>query len=65
MRAKQILRAGLKKEILFLTPADFNIYISFLKSRKRQYKVLEKVKNADGSITATIVEDYNGVKLLT
>ena len=64
MRAKQILRAGLKKEVLFQTPADFDNHIFFLKSRKRQYKILEKVENADGSITATIVEDYNGVKLL-
>lgn len=65
MRAKQILRAGLKKEVLFQTPADFDNQIFFLKSRKRQYKILEKVENADGSITATIVEDYNGAKLLT
>ena len=64
MRAKQILRAGLKKEILFQTPADFDNHILFLKSRRRQYKILEKVENADGSITATIVEDYNGVKLM-
>ena len=65
MRAKSILRAGLKKEILFQTKSDFDNHILFLKSRKRKYKVLEKVEGADGSITATIVEDYNGVKLLT
>lgn len=64
MRAKKILRAGLKKEILFQTALDFNNHINFLKIRRRQYKILEKVENADGSITATIVEDYNGVKLM-
>lgn len=65
MRAKTILRAGLKKEILFQTKSDFDNHILALKSRRRNYKVLKKVEGADGSITVTIVEDYNGVKLLT
>ena len=65
MRAKTILRAGLKKEILFQTQADFDNHLLALKSRKRKYKVLEKSKNPDGSVQVTIVEDYNGVKLLT
>ena len=65
MRAKQMLRAGLKKEILFQTKGDFENHILFLKSRKRKYKVLEKSEAPDGTITAVIVEDYNGVKLMT
>ena len=65
MRAKTILRAGLKKEILFQTQADFDNHLLTLKNRKRKYKVLQKYKGPDGSVQVTIVEDYNGVKLLT
>lgn len=64
MRAKMILRAGLKKEILFQTKGDFEDHIFHLKSRKRKYKVLEKHEGSDGSVQVTIVEDYNGAKLL-
>ena len=64
MRAKQILRAGLKKEILFQTQEDFDNHLSYLKLRKRQYKVLQKYKAPDGTVTVTIVESYNDVKLL-
>ena len=64
MRAKTILRAGVKKEILFQTALDFNNHINYLKGRKRQYKVLKKTEAPDGTITAVIVEAYNGVKLL-
>ena len=65
MRAKKILRAGLKKEILFQTQADFDNHLLALKNRKRKYKVLQKYKGTDGSVQVTIVEDYNGAKLLT
>ena len=65
MREKRILRAGLKKEILFQTKGAFENHILFLKSRKRKYKVLEKSEAPDGTVTVVIVEDYNGVKLLT
>ena len=65
MRAKQILRAGLKKEILFQSALDYNNHIQLLKYRKRKYKVLEKINNPDGTVRVTIVEDYNGVKLMT
>ena len=64
MRAKQILRAGLKKEILFQTQEDFDNHLSYLKMRKKQYRVLTKYKGSDGTVAVTIIESYNGVKLL-
>lgn len=64
MRAKIILKAALKKLVLFANENEFDNYLRHLRDRRRQYKVLEKRVNDDDSVTAVISEQYNDVQLM-
>lgn len=64
MKSKKIIKAGLKKLVLFVNDEECEKHLRHLRERRIRYKILEKRFNDDDTVTVTIVEQYNDVELL-
>lgn len=64
MRAKKIIKAGLKKLILFTSEDECEKHLQHLADRKIRFRILEKRTNDDDTVSMVLVEQYNSVELL-
>lgn len=64
MRSKKIIKAGLKKLILFVSEDECEKHLKHLTDRKIRYRILEKRTNDDDTVSMVLVEQYNNVELL-
>ena len=64
MRSKKIIKAGLKKLILFVSEDECEKHLQYLTDRKIRYRILEKRTNDDDTVSMVLVEQYNAVELL-
>lgn len=64
MSKKQVLAAGIVRDIKFGSKEDMEIYLYEMKHKKQLYAVLENYERNDGSILARIVQQYNQSPLI-
>lgn len=64
MRSKKIIKAGLKKLILFTSEDECEKHLQHLADRKIRFRILEKRTNDDDTVSMVLVEQYNSVELL-
>lgn len=64
MRRKELLAAGLIRDILFGSNDDVDLYIYKLEHQCDQYKILDRYDREDGSVIIRIMQQYNNVPLI-
>lgn len=63
-KPKELLAAGIIRDIRFKNQLKLRIYIGGLEQRKAQYKILERVDCEDGTILIRIIQQYNTAPLI-
>lgn len=63
-RAKEVLAAGVVRDILFRTGDDYQAYIYDLDHRHVDYKILDTMARDDGSVIIRILQQYNNNPLI-
>ena len=63
-RRKEILAAGIVRDIQFEHHYDLDDYLHALDKRKITYKVLETYDRKDGTMIIRIVQQYNDNRLI-
>ena len=64
MRRKELLAAGLIRDILFCSNDEVDLYIHELEHRCVQYEILDRYVREDGSEIIRIIQQYNNVPLI-
>ena len=64
MRRKELLAAGLIRDILFCSNDEVDLYIHELEHRCVQYEILDRYVRDDGSEIIRIMQQYNNVPLI-
>ena len=64
MRRKELLAAGLIRDILFCSNDEVDLYIHELEHRSVQYEILDRYVREDGSEIIRIMQQYNNVPLI-
>lgn len=64
MRWKELLAAGLIRDILFGSKDDVDLYIYKLEHQCDQYEILDRYDREDGSVIIRIMQQYNYVPLI-
>lgn len=64
MRRKELLAAGLIRDILFCSNDEVDLYIHELEHRCFQYEILDRYVREDGSEIIRIMQQYNNVPLI-
>lgn len=64
MRRKELLAAGLIRDILFCSNDEVDLYIHELEYRCVQYEILDRYVREDGSEIIRIMQQYNNVPLI-
>ena len=63
-RIKELLAAGIVRDIRFRDEEKFEIYIYWLEHTKANYKIIEKVTCEDGCVLVRIPQQYNTAPLI-
>ena len=63
-KTKEILAAGIIRDIQFCSEYALEIYLYGLDHKATVYKILEKVIRDDGSVIIRIVQQYNNSPLI-
>ncbi|MBQ8590650.1 MAG: hypothetical protein IJ486_09400 [Firmicutes bacterium] len=56
---KRIICACLEQTQTFETEHDYDVYIKGLERKEKRYKIVSKETNADGSLVAKVICEYN------
>ena len=64
MRSKKIIKAGLKKLVLFINEDECEKHLQHLQDRRIRFRILEKRTNDDDTVSMVLVEQYNNAELL-
>ena len=64
MRRKELLAAGLIRDILFCSNDEVDLYIRELEHRCVQYQILDRYVREDGSEIIRIIQTYNYVPFI-
>ena len=64
LRTKEILAAGIIRDIEFISHYAMKVYLSGLDQKKTNYKVLETFEQADGVTRIRIIQQYNNSPLI-
>ena len=64
IRTKEILAAGIVRDIEFISQYALDVYISGLDSRKVNYKILDTHQRSDGCVIIRIVQQYNEAPMI-
>ena len=62
--AKELLAAGIVRDIAFISEYALEIYLYSLDHREVVYEILEKFTRDDGSVIIRIVQQYNNSPLI-
>ena len=65
MKAKEILAAGIVRDILFVNQAAVDVYLEKLQQSYYEFEVLDKFTRDDGSVIIRIVQQYNNSPLIS
>ena len=63
-KSKELLAGGIVRDLRFRSKTHYQAYLIDRKVAKEQYEVLEVVEQADGTILARIVGQYNNAPLI-
>lgn len=64
MRTKELLAAGIVRDLQFISEYALEIYLYSLDYNKKLYKILDKFTRDDGSVIIRIVQQYNDSPLI-
>ena len=64
LKTKEVLAAGIVRDIEFISNYAMEVYLSGLDQRKVNYKVLETFERADSSVIIRIIQQYNNSPLI-
>lgn len=64
MPTKQLLAAGIVRDIQFRNKDAFDLYLYKLEHDKKVYQVLDTYVRKDGSIIVRILQQYNSSELI-
>lgn len=64
LRTKEVLAAGIVRDIEFISQYALDVYLSGLDQRKVNYKVLETFERIDGLVRIRIIQQYNNSPLI-
>lgn len=64
MKSKQLLAAGIVRDLEFRCQEVFEVYLHSLDHQKKLYKVLDIFTRDDGSMIVRIVQQYNDSELI-
>lgn len=64
MKTKEILAAGIVRDIQFCSEYALDVYIYRLDHNKVIYQILDKFVRVDGSVIIRIVQQYNNSPLI-
>lgn len=64
MPTKQLLAAGIVRDIQFRNKDAFDLYLYKLEYDKKVYQVLDTYVRKDGSIIVRILQQYNSSELI-
>lgn len=62
--AKELLAAGIVRDIAFISEYALEIYLYGLDRREVVYEILDKFTRDDGSVIIRIVQQYNNSPLI-
>lgn len=63
-RAKEVLAAGVVRDLLFRDIDAYEQHIYRLENRHERYQVIETMNREDGSVIARILSGYNNSPLI-
>ena len=63
-RAKEVLAAGVVRDLLFRDREEYEQHLHSLENRHKRYQVIETINREDGSIIARILSGYNNSPLI-
>lgn len=64
LRTKEILAAGIVRDIQFCSKYALDVYLYGLDQNKITYQILEQFNREDGSVIIRIVQQYNQSPLI-
>ena len=64
MRNKELLAAGIVRDILFRNKDAFDLYLYALDHDKKVYRILDTYVRNDGSVIVRILQQYNDSDLI-
>lgn len=64
LKAKELLAAGIVRDLKFVSQYALDVYLSGLDQRKVCYKILETFERQDLSVIVRIVQQYNDAPLI-
>ena len=64
MQKRELLAAGIVRDIRFSSMMQLNIYLDRLEKDKKQFKVLETCERPTGEVLCRIVQAYNNSPLI-
>ena len=64
MKTKEVLAAGIVRDIEFVSHYAMEVYLSDLDQRKVNYKVLKTFERYDGVTRIRIIQQYNNSPLI-
>lgn len=64
MKRRELLAAGIVRDIRFRDENEYEIYLYGLDDKHKNYKIMEEARLEDGTVLARILEGYKTTPLI-